>query len=1479
MKRIALIYDDRLRPETTGLYCRRAFSRIADVVHFRPEEIHGIRPRDHDLFVCIDDGLDYAWRDDLHPSVYWAIDTHVGFERCLSRAKRVDHVFAAQRDGAHQLRQVGISRATWLPLACDPEIHGKQFEPKRLDICFIGNVLAGIREERLGALRRAYPNMYVGKHFFEDMARVHSQTRVIFNQSIASDVNMRVFEALASGSLLVTNDLAENGLAELFQDGVHLVTFRDTEELIAKVDYYLTHEEARERIASTGRKAVLSAHSYDHRVATMLEVVADRGPLNPTPAEMVESRDISYYQHTRPELLELIPRDARSVLDIGCGAGMLGAALKQRQSARVVGLERDPRAASLARGRLDGVIERDLESEGWDFSAASFDAIVCGDIVEHLADPLAFLRRARQWLQPAGALILSVPNVRHHTVLLSLLDGNFTYESAGLLDQDHVQFFTRRRLDRLLELSGFEAEIREVSVLPGDVPLRDSAISGTVTIGELHLDGLDAESAQDLFVYQFLVRARPIRGVLSHPAASEFMEFGSFPSPNEGHGGVASTLDPGMIHDPLALLRETRECLGREDRRCFRFRTCRNHRFVSRLLLGDWDQPLEHGVHAWPLRFFTRREMEKLLFRGGWEIEGVTPVPTEDWRAWRANGSPPFVAHSGLSLAVPSSEDAEEFHVEEYAVTARTVLHFPRELTSVVIVTHNQWEYTRQCLDGIRMRTDEPIEIIVVDNASTDDTVSRLRERGDVLLIENATNRGFPAAANQGISAARGAYVLLLNNDVVVTTGWLRRLLDAFACDSNLGLVGPCSNCVSGEQRIEVGYNELSSLDGWAWGWSKRHRGEKTLTDRLVGFCLLIRREVVDAVGLLDERFGVGCFEDDDFCRRALLAGYRAAIVWDSFVHHFGSRTFLGSGVPFAGILEENRRRYLEKWSELDKCGEIDPPAGHTEEGGTTRDSEIHVSLCMIARNNEATIGPALSSIRPWVDEMIVVDTGSDDRTPEIARESGARVHEFPWCDDFSAARNRSLLHARGEWILWMDSDDVIDEANGRKLQELLRRPADPLILGYVLQVHCPAPEENGGRDVTAVDHVKLIRNRGDIRFEGRIHEQVLPSIRRAGGEVAWTDIFVVHAGADHSPEGRQRKLERDFRILARDLEERPDHPFVLFNLGMTHADAGQQEDAIRVLTRCLEVSDESQSHLRKAYSILVGALVERKRFDEALAACHRGRRLFPRDAELLFREAMLHHHFGRLTEAETLYRQILTHVEERHFSSMDRGLTGHKARHNLARVHEDQGELDAAEREWRKICAEQAGYSLGWHGLGEVLLRQGKRAEAIAEGKEWCADERLSPEVRREGYLLVAKAFLAEGDVGAAERTLAEAMNHFPDDPEPLRAWCRLLFDYAEPSAAVTALHELTKRDPEDAAAHHNLGTAYLRVGETDRAVDSFRQSLCLRPNSPITSLHLGYALRKAGAIEQAEEIWRAALRSAPDHEELKAALESHRV
>lgn len=239
--------------------------------------------------------------------------------------------------------------------------------------------------------------------------------------------------------------------------------------------------------------------------------------------------------------------------------------------------------------------------------------------------------------------------------------------------------------------------------------------------------------------------------------------------------------------------------------------------------------------------------------------------------------------------------------------------------TSLIILTHNGLEHTKNCLRSIEAHTPEPHELIIVDNASSDGTLDYLREyvatHDNVRIIANRTNRGFAAGNNQGLALARGAYVLLLNNDTIVTDGWLTRMLKIFEAYPDVGIVGPMSNYVSGPQLIrDVSYSRSEGLDVFATEWTNSHDGQSREATRVVGFCLLTRKEVIARIGGLDEQFGSGNFEDDDFCIRAFQVGFRARISLDAFVHHTGSQTFKAAKIDYRHSLARNWELFKTKW-------------------------------------------------------------------------------------------------------------------------------------------------------------------------------------------------------------------------------------------------------------------------------------------------------------------------------------------------------------------------------------------------------------------------------------------------------------------------------------------------------------------------------------------------------------------------------------
>ncbi|MDI7274351.1 MAG: glycosyltransferase family 2 protein, partial [Anaerolineae bacterium] len=241
-------------------------------------------------------------------------------------------------------------------------------------------------------------------------------------------------------------------------------------------------------------------------------------------------------------------------------------------------------------------------------------------------------------------------------------------------------------------------------------------------------------------------------------------------------------------------------------------------------------------------------------------------------------------------------------------------------LVAIIIVSYHGRGLLSQCVEAVLGRTVYPnYEIIIVDNGSGRDVTTYLaeleRREPRVRVILNGSNRGFAAANNIGLQQARESqFVVLLNNDTVVPRGWLCRLL-RHARRPDVGLVGPVTNWAYNEARIDVGYRGLEEMYDFCRAYTHRHEGEVFDIRSLAMYCVAMRRVVADQVGPLDERFGIGMFEDDDYSRRVRQAGYRVICARDVFVHHYGMASFARMGeAAYRRLFERNKRLYEEKW-------------------------------------------------------------------------------------------------------------------------------------------------------------------------------------------------------------------------------------------------------------------------------------------------------------------------------------------------------------------------------------------------------------------------------------------------------------------------------------------------------------------------------------------------------------------------------------
>lgn len=239
----------------------------------------------YDLGVWVDWGEDaltgvlpYKIKYPEVPFAYWCSDTHIfngekgdSYPYRLSVAKRAAHVFVAQKQAVEKMKADGIENPIWLPHAFEPQAYFKtEMATKKYDVCFVGHVNNALRENALDRLFSEFPNFYYGQALFEEAGKKFCESKIVFNIAMTTDLNMRCFEAMGTGSFLLTNRIPH--IEELFKDGKHLVLYDNLDDMVEKAKYYLSHDEEREKIAQAGYEEVMSKHTIQHRVLKMLDV-------------------------------------------------------------------------------------------------------------------------------------------------------------------------------------------------------------------------------------------------------------------------------------------------------------------------------------------------------------------------------------------------------------------------------------------------------------------------------------------------------------------------------------------------------------------------------------------------------------------------------------------------------------------------------------------------------------------------------------------------------------------------------------------------------------------------------------------------------------------------------------------------------------------------------------------------------------------------------------------------------------------------------------------------------------------------------------------------------------------------------------------------------------------------------------------------------------------------------------------------------
>ncbi|MBA3644134.1 MAG: glycosyltransferase family 2 protein [Chloroflexia bacterium] len=267
-----------------------------------------------------------------------------------------------------------------------------------------------------------------------------------------------------------------------------------------------------------------------------------------------------------------------------------------------------------------------------------------------------------------------------------------------------------------------------------------------------------------------------------------------------------------------------------------------------------------------------------------------------------------------ISAAEPEATPAAAWSTIDRAIRAA----FPK--ASVAVLTHDNLAFTRLCLESLLANTEYPnYELLIVDNASADGTPAYLRELGQrfpwVRPIFNDRNAGFGPGNNQALAAATGEILVLLNNDTMLPRGWLSRLAHHLT-DPRLGLIGPATNRTCNEAQVEAPYATYGDFLRFAEARAVTYDGMRHEIRMPMMFCTAFRRDILDQIGPLDERFETGMFEDEDYALRVQAAGFQVAWAPDVYVHH-AYHASIGKLLPsgrYTALFKANQQRFEEKW-------------------------------------------------------------------------------------------------------------------------------------------------------------------------------------------------------------------------------------------------------------------------------------------------------------------------------------------------------------------------------------------------------------------------------------------------------------------------------------------------------------------------------------------------------------------------------------
>lgn len=520
----------------------------------------------------------------------------------------------------------------------------------------------------------------------------------------------------------------------------------------------------------------------------------------------------------------------------------------------------------------------------------------------------------------------------------------------------------------------------------------------------------------------------------------------------------------------------------------------------------------------------------------------------------------------------------------------------------------------------------------------------------------------------------------------------------------------------------------------------------------------------------------------------------------------------------------------------------------------------IRLTAALIVKNEEQFLAQCLDAMNGKVDEIVVVDTGSTDRTVEIATEFGAKVSEFAWVNDFSAARNASLEQASGDWILWIDADEIVAENSWNAIHEALIRSH---FGGYFLTIVNFTDE--GEKSTYTHAPVRLFQRHDAIRFEGTIHEQVAPSIDRLGLPCAQLNgATILHYGYKPSIMQDRDKMNRTISMLQAQIEAEPNEAFHWFNLANAYSVEGSHEEVIPAAKKCLELMEPGNSFGSLTYQLLASSLTAMGRVDESLSTASEAR---DRGYFTILNQFELAHALYRNRQFGPALETIEQCLEMAWPEGMtgDKGIVTHKSHVLQAQILTEMGRLPKALEIIDKALEVDPNFGLAHFAKGVILERIGKLSEAAAEFS-------ISAEDASYGVpCLVAGARVTGqlGDAHLATSMLEKAWRRAPSSGEIWSLWAESAQALGDPQLMLNCYEAYATCFEPNVSVWVNWARALQTLGRANDARAKYEELSTWAANDANMWLNYGDFVYQQGEFANAAACYESALKIDPENAE----------